>query len=663
MNRLASPFACLSLVSIALLLAIGCSTTANQTPGDFQPNDVGGGLDASPGADGAGSDTNANPDTSGQTDDAQTSIAQPDAAQPGDATATVADALADTAGDSKSDGTITDSTIDTSDAKQDIQSDGQGLSSDTTTPKCLVDKECKGSGFGDCLSVGCNVASGKCELNSAASGKVCVVTGPCGGSGTCKTGACNFTSSCAAQPCTPQAVKCGDKLTLSADSFGPSVLGNYGCSATKWDGGEKVLSLSSDSTSAVVVTVTLSGDSSPSAMLFDIGSPAGSCDPGTCSVTGTKLTLGLPVGVNRTVVVDTIKGASGAITVTITCASVTSCGDGACNGTETQNNCPKDCGSALATCGNGQCDAETETCLNCAGDCDPCPAECKSDGSKGCAGCACEACVCNGPIPGGSPNGDGYCCLNAWDSICVSECGLCGGPKCPKMTATCGDNQCDFSEDGIDCPNDCPPPVECGDGVCAQDPTSQDPQASESCGVCAQDCGVCTGPSASCGDAKCNANEQCATCPVDCGQCSKSCGEPTGCGGCACEAQVCAADPYCCNTKWDSICVSACKATGVADGGVLICPVDKCGDGYCSGEETCDSCSKDCGVCPAVCGNGECDPGEDKSNCAKDCSIGCEGKCGKSSSEASGAKCWCDEMCAGADDCCSDKDKFCSEGE
>jgi hypothetical protein len=35
--------------------------------------------------------------------------------------------------------------------------------------------------------------------------------------------------------------------------------------------------------------------------------------------------------------------------------------------------------------------------------------------------------------------------------------------------------------------------------------------------------------------------------------------EAPGCGGCACEACVCAADDYCCGTAWDSLCVTACK--------------------------------------------------------------------------------------------------------
>jgi hypothetical protein len=45
----------------------------------------------------------------------------------------------------------------------------------------------------------------------------------------------------------------------------------------------------------------------------------------------------------------------------------------------------------------------------------------------------------------------------------------------------------------------------------------------------------------------------------------------------------------------------------------------QCGDKRCDGDETCTTCVKDCGACPAVCGDGICDPREDCSGCAQDC--------------------------------------------
>jgi len=47
-----------------------------------------------------------------------------------------------------------------------------------------------------------------------------------------------------------------------------------------------------------------------------------------------------------------------------------------------------------------------------------------------------------------------------------------------------------------------------------------------------------------------------------------------------------------------------------------------CGDGSCSGLDTCSSCSADCGNC-MYCGDGICNNGEDCASCSVDC-----GSCG-----------------------------------
>ena len=48
------------------------------------------------------------------------------------------------------------------------------------------------------------------------------------------------------------------------------------------------------------------------------------------------------------------------------------CGDSDCNGSETCNNCPEDCGQCQPQCGDGQCTG-SETCSSCPADCDQCP--------------------------------------------------------------------------------------------------------------------------------------------------------------------------------------------------------------------------------------------------------------------------------------------------
>jgi hypothetical protein len=101
-----------------------------------------------------------------------------------------------------------------------------------------------------------------------------------------------------------------------------------------------------------------------------------------------------------------------------------------------------------------------------------------------------------------------------------------------------------------------------------------------------------------------------ATCPQDCGgDCSHGvceAGDPLVVGCDPCVDTVCQADPYCCNSLWDGICVT--EAT-------TMCNAACCGNGDCSGE-TCASCPQDCGAC--VCGNGICD-GEDCASCPQDC--------------------------------------------
>ncbi len=83
-------------------------------------------------------------------------------------------------------------------------------------------------------------------------------------------------------------------------------------------------------------------------------------------------------------------------------------------------------------------------------------------------------------------------------------------------------------------------------------------------------------------------------------QCSHSECEPgealdTACSPCA--GMVCGADPFCCGTTWDSLCVTAALATCPACG-------PTCGDGVCAAGETCTDCAQDCGPC-AVCGDGQ----------------------------------------------------------
>ena len=283
------------------------------------------------------------------------------------------------------------------------------------------------------------------------------------------------------------------------------------------------------------------------------------------------------------------------------CDSGPSCGDGWCEGGETCGNCPADCGN----CGGS-------------GDC------CEQQDGPGCGDAGIQNCVCAQ---------DSYCCDTKWDGICATEveefgCGVCegSGGYCPGYTGSSNcckpDNSCDWDNDNIcDC-----------NGTCAWD---------------GADCG-----GDGCGDGDCGVDEDCAICPEDCGSCGAGdcCQEQDGpgCGDVAIQACVCAKDSYCCDTKWDGICVeevvdfSCGTCEGAAgycpgyDGGNSCCktdnPCDWNDDGFCDCDSTCTWDSVDCGG-GAQCGDGQCEGDENCGNCAEDC-----GNCG------------------GGGDCCEEQD-------
>jgi len=145
------------------------------------------------------------------------------------------------------------------------------------------------------------------------------------------------------------------------------------------------------------------------------------------------------------------------------------------------------------------------------------------------------------------------------------------------------------------------------------------------CEVCTPDC---TGKN--CGGDGCGG--QCGECAGQCvkGVCQQGPGceataGVTGCGGCDCEACVCAMDDYCCATEWDATCVGEC----ITECGGCFKPAN-CGDGTCKKEEL-----EDCANCPADCGCPEgsscdagvcCTPFCGGKECGDD---GCGGSCGE----------------------------------
>lgn len=137
------------------------------------------------------------------------------------------------------------------------------------------------------------------------------------------------------------------------------------------------------------------------------------------------------------------------------------------------------------------------------------PECCAASGLSGCSDPVIDACVCAV---------DDFCCITAWDEICVAEI----------ESANCG--TC------------------CGNGTC--DPA-------ETCNDCPADCGPCGDP---CGDGECSEEETCASCPTDCGFCEGDCCNDNGSIGCfdaVFTECVCPHDGYCCENNWDSLCASS----------------------------------------------------------------------------------------------------------
>ena len=155
----------------------------------------------------------------------------------------------------------------------------------------------------------------------------------------------------------------------------------------------------------------------------------------------------------------------------------------------------------------------------------------------------------------------------------------------PECTPSCDGKECSDDGCGGDC-GDCP-----SDTICSPE-------------------GLCVTPPG-CGDGLCDPalGEDCFDCDQDCGQCKTGCqpdpGLP-GCNGCPCEDCVCAADSFCCQNEWDSVCVGHCLECGACT-----CPPD-CEDKQCGP----DGCGGSCGLCPA---GHDCASGQCQTVCIPDC--------------------------------------------
>jgi len=241
-------------------------------------------------------------------------------------------------------------------------------------------------------------------------------------------------------------------------------------------------------------------------------------------------------------------------------------------------------------------------------------------------------------------------------ALSLQGCGAASGPDTgpSQPTLWCGDGLCSGFETRTSCPSDCAPAAGCDDGVCS---------AGETCASCPADCGAACVPS-------CDAVDIGSALPIlGLGGALAAGGEVDApvCGGgaigpvrrlayravvpgryhvaasgnfpLAVQARFldCSGPELECQTA-NSGAVAAIdlelpgnapitiEVTGL-DGGegsftidITLAPA-LCGDGLCTGDETCTSCPADCGSCqpPAACGDGVCQPGEGCGSCTADC--------------------------------------------
>ncbi len=261
--------------------------------------------------------------------------------------------------------------------------------------------------------------------------------------------------------------------------------------------------------------------------------------------------------------------------------------------------CPE-CSTLLpAGCGLRECGVEP-----CGAFCGPC--------AKG------GHCVLGTCLPGVPPD-MGRACKSAGE--CAS--GLCEpvGPGAATVcTAGCGE--------GVECPSG----WSCEDGLCRVKPDCLGTCQNKRCGV--DECGS---PCGSCPQGKVCTMANLCEAPGD--GCDATPGIPT-CGGCACQACVCAWMPSCCLEEWSHMCASYCRAETCDPLGVMKAACASPGAYSCAelGFEcglvaTDGGMPFDCGSCAAgwtcVGHKCECQPQCEGRVCGPD---GCGGWCGQDDS-------------------------------
>jgi hypothetical protein len=200
-------------------------------------------------------------------------------------------------------------------------------------------------------------------------------------------------------------------------------------------------------------------------------------------------------------------------------------------------------------------------------------------GTPGCTDACIQAAVCAV---------DSFCCAVAWDSICVGEATSIGCPSCPGSCGGGGPGDCFTATASPGCTDACIQAAVCAadpfccatswDSICVGEAASIgtpcDCDVDATPDVCEPDCDADGTPD------DCELDGDGNGIPDDCDACNlhvvTDCFSThgPGCSEPCIEASVCAADPFCCATAWDSICASEaisigtpcdCDASGIPD--------------------------------------------------------------------------------------------------
>ncbi|MBM4397278.1 MAG: hypothetical protein FJ087_16530 [Deltaproteobacteria bacterium] len=317
-------------------------------------------------------------------------------------------------------------------------------------------------------------------------------------------------------------------------------------------------------------------------------------------------------------------------------------------------------------CGNGGCADRPDACGTCgsgktceAGQCVACSCDGKDCGDDGC-GTNCGTC------------GEGKACDPDHKCVDATECGVCpDGGTCgagDNYDVACAANECGevgaygtcLGEIVIFCEDDVLYSLDCAyllGAVCGYNPDGDflDCVCPDGQHFVGGQCEPCTCDGRECGDDGCG---------KDCGSCGggefcdwkgacqeaviNDCCSPTPGPGCEADAAVeecvCAADPYCCETEWDTVCAGLiqderCGVCCIPDCSGMECGDDGCGGqcGSCGEGEWCEagSCRTcECGLRKCgfdECGNpcGTCQEGQYCSDTGACLPCSCDGKdCG-----------------------------------